>query len=394
MAAGAPAPPPRLGPEDLSSALALLLPSKDMQTTTLKVMRHELEDHFALARGFFEDRKDEIDSLIKELVESAAHPHQDEEDDLGEEKPDVSKSCWIVTMPYPTSTRAGDGTRLKAPDEYTAKQIIEAMLDVCEKTQGPRLAPLRLLLMCDFREKHKNGKPHDHLAVKADRCFRFAPLKKRLLQDYGLASHWSCHQDCYASCVSYGYVPSVKKPLAELDPKPALWAAEGEHPPLSEASRAPVTAKALAQRREKHRLMRAEEGKPEPKFEDVDVWPLVVRENILDGPEAPEVLMGYAKRCGGPLMVKFCFRNWPKLPELIARSWKVERVEQYVAQACKSRMQVLQDAIQTPCCCGGRWLGGWDARYSSDHSSDSPFVSCDHGCCLFVFMVVLMPSQT
>ena len=72
-----------------------------------------------------------------------------------------------------------------------------------------------------------------------------SPLKKVLLRDYGLATHWSGTHDGYASCIAYGYVPSKKKPLAELDPTPELWAAVGEHPPLAEASRAPVTAKAL-----------------------------------------------------------------------------------------------------------------------------------------------------
>jgi len=355
MAGSTVAPRPALGRDDLRAALALLLPGKDMSLTTLKEMRENLEDHFALPRASFDARKDEIDELLKELVEAEVEPHQEEED-LGEERPDASKSVYNVTFPAPKAARTKDGTPLRAPKSYTQKQMIQAMLTCVEETQGPRLAPLRLRLMADYREKHKDGEVHDHLALLAERCFRFNPVKKCLLEKFGLASHWACHHDTYASCIAYGYVPSVRKPLAELDPHPELWAADGVHPPLAEASRPPVTAKALAERREKRRLQKAEEGKPEAKFEDIDVWPIVIRENIPDAPNAPEILMGYAKRCGGPLMVKFCFRNWPKLPELIARSWKVEKVEEYIANADKSRMEMLEDARATPCCCGGRWL--------------------------------------
>ena len=305
--------------------------------------------------------KHQSSTLANFLLHRMALPPQpqnadDENDALGEEKPDSAKSMYFVTFSHPKSERAADGTRLRSPSSYTQKQVIEAMLDAVAKTQGPRLATLRLKLMADFREKHQDGHAHDHVAVLAEKCFRFAPLKKVLLRDYGLASHWSCSHVCYADMIAYGYLPSERKPSSELDPHPELWAAEGQHPPLAEASRRPQTAAALAQRREKNRLKNAEKEKPEPKFEDIDVWPVVIRENIHDVPGAAEVLMGYAKRCGGPLMVKFCFRNWQKLPELISRSWKVEKVEDYIEQAGKSRVQLLQEASCVACTCGGNWL--------------------------------------
>jgi hypothetical protein len=350
-----PHPLPALDTETLRSALAVLLPGKDLSSTSLGQMRADLEGHFGLEAGHLNERKDEIDSLIKAMLESPAEPHEEEEVD-GEEKADASRAVYNVTLPAPKTARAADGTVLKAPRSYTQKQLVQAMLDAVQKTQGPRLAPLRLKLMADFREKHANGMIHDHLAVLAEHAFRFGPLKKVLLRDYGLATHWSCTHEGYASCIAYGYVPSKKKPLSELDPKPELWAAVGEHPPLSEASRPPVTAKALAKLREKKRLHKAEHGKREPKFEDIDLWPVVISQNIFDGPRAPEVLMAYAKRCGGAAMTKFCFRNWPKLPELISRCWQVEKVEQHVAQAGKTRMQVLRDATGNPCTCKGQWM--------------------------------------
>ena len=154
--------------------------------------------------------------------------------------------------------------------------------------------------------------------------------------------------------VAYGYLPSPRKPLNELDPKPAVWPPD-KHPPLEEASQQPQTAKATAERRESVRRHRAAEAKPE-KFDDIDVWPVVIRENISDSPNAPEILMAYAKRCGGPIMVKWLFKNWNKLPELISRSWKIEKVEEYVDHSGRSRLELLQDAWSKPCVCEGKWL--------------------------------------
>ena len=55
-------------------------------------------------------------------------------------------------------------------------------------------------------------------------------------------------------------------------------------------------------------------------------------------------------------MVDYCFVNWDKLPALVARSWKVERVEDYVEQHSKTRIDILRGAAHGVCACGGDWL--------------------------------------
>jgi hypothetical protein len=189
---------------------------------------------------------------------------------------------------------------------------------------------------------------HYRLAVHAERQFRFAPVKALLLKE-GLASHWSVTHDHYATCVAYLYVPSPTKPRESLDATPHLWAREGQHPPLEEASRVPAQARGLARAREEKRLKRAEAAKPEPRVRDVDVWPVVVRENILAGPGSAERLMAWAKRCGGEAMVDYCFHNFPKLPDLISRSWQVENVEEQVKTLDRSRMETVTACLQRDC---------------------------------------------
>ncbi len=245
---------------------------------------------------------------------------------------------------------------LRAPSSYTQEEILQAVLRSVEATDTNRLSPLPMVLMANFREKHTDGNPHDHVPAKAGRNYRFLPVKQELLRTYGLATHWSCSHNDYSSAVAYGYVPSPKKKLSELDPSPKLWAQNGEHPPLAEASRPPITAAALAKRRENKRLEKAEKGKSETKFREIDLWPVVVRENIMPTPEAPERLMRWAKRGGGLKMVEFLFHRWDHLPSLISRCWKVEKVEEYLEQHDKARMDLLREALGKPCVCGGGWM--------------------------------------
>ncbi|CAJ1417934.1 unnamed protein product [Effrenium voratum] len=93
----------------------------------------------------------------------------------------------------------------------------------------------------------------------------------------------------------------------------------------------------------------------EARWREVDLWPIVVRENIAPDEICGEKLMAYAKRCGGHAMVEYCFANWDKLPGVVAKSWQVEKVETFVETAQKSRLGLLQEALQQDCVCQGQW---------------------------------------
>ena len=64
-----------------------------------------------------------------------------------------------------------------------------------------------------FREFHvedENGVAHAHyhIAVLAERGFMFLLVKRALLKDHGLASHWSCTHIGYWSVIRYLFHPS------------------------------------------------------------------------------------------------------------------------------------------------------------------------------------------
>ena len=141
---------------------------------------------------------------------------------------------------------SSDGHKLVAPHSFTPAQIGAFFLAALAATQIHHLEPLAFLLLSVFMERHRDGHAHYHVPVLANKCFRFMPLKRQLLQTNGLATHWSCSHERYASCIAYCYLPSQTKPMEQLDPSPWLWAAQGEHPRLFEACQAPITSEAWA----------------------------------------------------------------------------------------------------------------------------------------------------
>ena len=65
-------------------------------------------------------------------------------------------------------------------------------------------------------------------------------------------------------------------------------------------------------------------------------------------------------------MVKFCFRQWQRLPDLISRCWKLEAVEDYVENAEKPRIDILKEARARPCVCAGQWQPSAKALFANN----------------------------
>ena len=340
----------------LREVAARLVKGLDLHQCSIKECRMKIAVACGLQPDGLEMQKDEISALLKEAVESleaqkASQPSSCSEE-LGAEC-DKPRRAYLVTLSHTDKEESGDGQKLVAPGTYTRVEVKDFFLGAVASTQASREQPLAFTSVAVFQERHKSGEIHYHVAVLADKCFRFAALKRHLLAAHGLASHWSGKTDGYAGCIAYCYLPSPSKAVEELDPTPELWPAT--HPPLSEASRGAVSAKKLAENREDQRRKRAAKGKAEQRVREVDLWPIIIRENILPDEVCAEKLMAYAKRSGGKALVEFCFANWDKLPGIVAKSWKTEKVEDLVAVAARSRMEILEEACNASCTCGGQW---------------------------------------
>lgn len=160
----------------------------------------------------------------------------------------ATRVAYLITFACP-SPETVQQKKLKKPGEFSRYAILHAVLDAVAKTNAPRseawsvgrrqarTTPLLLKFVVVFQERHGDGEIHYHVGVLAEenRCFRFGPIKEILREDYRLESNWSGHGG-YSSCVAYGYLPSPKKKLKELDPTPLRWARVGAS--LSESLRA------------------------------------------------------------------------------------------------------------------------------------------------------------
>ena len=291
------------------------------------------------------------------------------------EVPGQRKSVYLITVSHPVSTHSATGEELKAPDNFSRIDLLNAILHSFQRpvytNSGNQAAQatgnrgtVRVLKMVIFAENHQadeSGQAHRHyhVGLKADVAFFFAPYKRALLRYHGIASNWSCKHDGYFSVVRYGAWASPKKPIAALDTSPVAWKCDGPHEPLHEACQEPTTAAAVTKRRLNAELKAAEEGKEAPRPSDIDVWPIVVRHKIRnthDNREAHLRLIEVALDTCSPAMVKYLFANRRRLPGLIDDVWQWEEVHHRVELSGRTRMQCLTEAMSAQCCCGGRWL--------------------------------------
>lgn len=281
------------------------------------------------------------------------------------------RQVYLVTLPHPKQTHSADGIPLAAPGAFSKQQILERFLACLREparsdgrhlaAPGPGVPVLRTGVWRELHKQHADGstvRAHDHLPILAQKQFRYLPVKRALLQRFGLASHWSCSHTGYWSAVRYLARPSPKKPLRGLDGTPVLWAASGMHPPVDECCHEPLTAAALRKRRLDADNEAAELGKRVPKITELDVWPIVVQHgfrNTADDEHAHLELIAFAKTHCSDAMHRFLFKHRQRLPALIDDIWRWETVEETLAKARMARLRLLEEAAQTPCRCQGEW---------------------------------------
>ena len=307
------------------------------------------------------------------------------EEDLCGEVVGTIKSVYLVTIPALKNASGARG--YVCPSTWSHDDIVRVFLSVFhresrDETEGQTALVLECLAV--FRERHAAtpgalGPYHWHVAVKGSRSFRFSPYKRALHLEHGLATHWSCSHTGYWSAVRYGFLPSTRKPQADLDPDPRTWARTGAHVPLFEASQEPVTAGALARRREKKVKDALAKGKPEPRPTEMDLYAVIVKNGFRNTPDdnnAAARLMAYLKTSATPALIAFAFKHRAKLPGLIDDVWSWEKVEDFLEQRGKSRMDQFYAAAASPCICNGLWFPRAMASMSSNGIVTEEF--CKH----------------
>ena len=289
--------------------------------------------------------------------------------DLFNEHDRQKLQVYLITCSHPVQTHASSGVALRPPNSYSRQHLLNALLDSCQrpmydKGNGSKaLGGVRLRRCLIAAEYHKTGADgqtnrHYHIAVQAFASFRFGAVKAALLSRHGIATHWSTTHLGYWSALSYLVRPSEKKPATCLDPKPLAWHVDGVEENLRELSQRPTTAASIEARREKAVELAEKEGKQEPKPSEMDVWPIIVKHDIRndhDNQDGVDKLIRLAKLSCSPSMIQFLFRIRHKLASLIDDVWRWETVDDRLLVSQRSRLEALQDAMHTPCVCGGEW---------------------------------------
>lgn len=292
---------------------------------------------------------------------------------LEEEKASERKTVYLVTVPHPKQSHSSGGLLLRAPDSLSHADVLAALCDAFANPlygdvgntalHGGAQTTLNLLKAVVFLEAHKADESgvahmHFHIALAGDRPFYFSPLKRALLVRSHLATHWSTSHSGYWSTVRYGHIATPRKPAASLDPLPLLWSAVGQHPPLDEVCEEPSTAAAVKRRRLLKEQAASEQGKEAPRPVELDVWPLVIRHNIRNTPDASEAhleLLKVARTSCSPAMVQFLFKIRRQLPALIDDVWMLEEIDDRVELSKQTRMDALLAAASKPCVCDSQW---------------------------------------
>ena len=241
----------------------------------------------------------------------------------------------------------------------TRDSFCDALIDCF---QGPSGKVVAEYWACCLEEHENTSGYHYHASVKLSGPKRWDPVRKALLNNYGLKVNFSDKHDSYYS--AYRYV-SKKDPNVFHSPN---------HPDLQEVG-SPKTKKCIAAFRKKCSDKRKakssasadnaqtqtccdQASKKPRRLSNLDVSEFLVKNNI----KTEEELMSKAKeqlKCGKKDLANFVYNRSEKSRlELIKTAWKMEAATASIARGNKNRMELIREASSQECVdkCEGRWL--------------------------------------
>ena len=193
----------------------------------------------------------------------------------------------------------------------------------------PRKNPTEsiVLLVVVYKELHKDGDVHFHVAVKLQTAMRFKSAKRALQERDCLPSHFSCSHTRLWSAVRYGYMGTPAKP--DVDEDPWVWtpdwagpAREAKSVDLFELSQEPFRADSWRKRREQHEVD-ASKKSGRTSFNKLDLTAVIISKHLY----TKDSLLTYAQDYGTKSMQLFVHKNQRKLQAEIedAKEWDSAR---------------------------------------------------------------------
>ena len=122
-----------------------------------------------------------------------------------------------MTFSYPREPQPGR----KTPADFDRESFGKLLEEVYAKVYPD----MRILYYAVFKEQHKKGSDaaqriHYHASLKTGKQHKWARLAAEL-RSRGVFCSFSCREGGgYSSAFRYGYCPTARKPISELDPQP------------------------------------------------------------------------------------------------------------------------------------------------------------------------------
>lgn len=221
-------------------------------------------------------------------------------------------------------------------------------------------APVVQWVCC--REFHASGDHHYHMAVKLERCRRWRGAKSFLNDNYGISVHFSnIHNDYYSA---WRYVTKEDEYVLESEPHPDLW---NSRPPRTgnacetNAARGRSDSDVTSEEESAatstgHNTAQATSRKRK-RISAFELSEIVLEKGIKSRIELL-ALAHEQKEQGKRDIAEFVFNRGPKVvAEVIDTAWEMKEAKETLDRSKKTRMEILQEALDSDCVtgCNGLW---------------------------------------
>ena len=368
--------------ETMKKAAQALLRNTDLNALTLHRIHHSLCDSMQVHADNLEENAQQMQKWMDELVQKEMQLQLEQAAkrtatrNRSTDKDGITRQCRgkrrATENDHLTSSKVGDTQVLQAylvtwsaptdalvgtmiqPHTYSREQTRDIMLQTLASCQEGSASAITVKRMAVFRESHKSGKDHYHIAILLSGKKRWKPWRQKLQSLKIGVNFATCDVGGYHSAIRYCYMPRQAKPLDELDPTPLLH--PQDHPPLFEAMNRNYTAESYQEEKILLKKIKAEQGQAECRFKEVDLWPILkAKQWRPDDDNFVEKLLLYARESGGNDMINFCIRNYETLASIAYKIWVMEEAPLRIESSKRTRIDMLHDATKQECKCHGRW---------------------------------------
>ena len=310
--------------DELENAIRNVLPTLDVDTTSLAGLRCALCAHFSLPSDGLDEMREKISQIAQSILQSNS-PSDDKASvvaDLGPEQAQHRSSVYLATVSNVLATT------LEVADLRNVAEMSRAEVATCfrDAFDNPIRSPEKGGRPCNLaavvrrlvvvRELHASGLPHFHVAVHLHDRRGFLPAKTTLRIRHKLAVHFSCSHTQFWSALRYCVVPTLKKP--DIDASPHSWTSSSEELNLYELAQRPFNADGWKRRREGADMVASANGK-KAKFTKLDLTATIIAKQLF----SKNAVLEYAQTCGCEGMQQFVSQHQRKLSEFVddAREW-------------------------------------------------------------------------